>query len=82
MTSRKQSSRTADDLLVLEGEAVVDLLRDAIEREGSQTTFAKHRGINRTYLNMVLNGKKPLGDAIAEALGLHNSVPNLLPPRV
>ena len=53
MTSRKRSSghvglkptRSADDLLVLEGEAVVDLLRDAIEREGSQTTFAKQTGL-------------------------------------
>ena len=79
MTSRKRSSghvglkptRSADDLLVLEGEAVGELLKDAIEQEGSQTAFAKHHGINRTYLNMVLNGKKPVGDAIAEALGLH-----------
>ena len=79
MTSQRQSSghvrlkptRKADDLLVLDGEAVVDLLRDAIEHEGSQTAFAKHHGVNRTYLNMVLNGKKPVGDAIAEALGLH-----------
>ena len=79
MNSQRQSSghvrsrptRSADDLLVLDDEGVVDLLRDAIEREGGQTAFAKHHGINRTYLNMVLNGKKPVGDAIAEALGLH-----------
>ena len=79
MTSQRQSSghvrlkptRKADDLLVLEDEAVVDFLRAAIEREGSQTAFAKHHSVNRTYLNMVLNGKKPVGDAIAEALGLH-----------
>ena len=79
MTSQRQSSghvrlkptRKADDLLVLEDEAVVDLLKAAIEREGSQTAFAKHHSVNRTYLNMVLNGKKPVGDAIAEALGLH-----------
>jgi hypothetical protein len=50
MTSKTQSSghvrlkptRKADDLLVLDGEAVVDLLRATIEREGSQTAFAKH----------------------------------------
>jgi hypothetical protein len=79
MTSQRQSSghvrlkppRKADDLLVLDGEAVVDLLRATIEREGSQTAFAKHHRINRAYVNMVLNGKKPVGDAIAEALGLH-----------
>jgi hypothetical protein len=47
------------------------LLRTAIEHEGSQIAFAKHHGINRTYLNMVLSGKTPVGDAVAEALGLH-----------
>jgi hypothetical protein len=50
---------------------VVQLLRTAIEHEGSQMAFSKRHGINRTYLNMVLNGKRPVGDAVAEALGLH-----------
>ena len=49
---------------------VVQLLRTAIEREGSQVAFAKHHHINRTYLNMVLCGKRPVGDTVAEALGL------------
>jgi hypothetical protein len=56
---------------VFEDDDVVQLLRDAIEREGGQVAFAKHHGVNRTYLNMVLNGKRPMGDAVAEALGLH-----------
>jgi hypothetical protein len=47
------------------------LLRAAIEREGSQIAFAKHYDVNRTYLNMILSGKKPVGDAVAKALGLH-----------
>ena len=50
---------------------VLDLLRTAIEHEGSQVAFANRHGINRTFLNMVLKGKRPLGDAITEALGLH-----------
>jgi len=57
--------------VVFDGDDVIHLLRTAIEREGSQIAFAKHHGINRTYLNMVLSGKRPVGDAIAEALGLH-----------
>ena len=57
--------------LVFDDHDVVQLLRTAIERHGSQIAFAKHHSINRTYLNMVLRGKKPVGDAIAEALGLH-----------
>ena len=56
--------------LVLGTEDVVGLLRDAVEREGGQSAFAKHHGVNRTYLNMVLNGKRPVSDFIAEAAGL------------
>lgn len=52
---------------------VVDLLRTAIEREGSQSAFAEHHHINRTYLNMVLSGKRPVGDSVAEALGLRKA---------
>ena len=52
-------------------EDVVGLLRDAVEREGGQSAFAKHHSVNRTYLNMVLNGKRPVSGLIAEAVGLH-----------
>ena len=52
---------------------VVDLLRTAIEREGSQSAFAEHHHINRTYLNMVLSGKRPVGDSVAKALGLRKA---------
>jgi hypothetical protein len=56
---------------VFDDDDVVQLLRTAIEHEGSQVAFAKHHHINRTYLNMVLNGKRPVSDGVAEALGLH-----------
>ena len=56
---------------VLGDDDVVRLLRVAIEREGGQVAFAKHHSVNRTYLNMVLHRKRPVGDAVAEALGLH-----------
>ena len=57
--------------LVFDDDDVVGLLRTAIEREGSQIAFAKQYGVNRTYLNMVLRRKRPVGDVVAEALGLH-----------
>jgi hypothetical protein len=60
-----------DRKAVFDDDDVVNLLRTAIEREGSQSAFAKHHRINRTYLNMVLSGKRPVGDAIAGTLGLH-----------
>ena len=56
--------------LVFNDDEVVELLKIAIEHEGSQMAFAKHHGINRTYLNMVLSGKKHVGDVIGWALGL------------
>ena len=65
------SSNLGSVEFVYEGNDVVQLLRTAIEHEGSQVAFAKHHGINRTYLNMVLSGKRPVGDAVAETLGLH-----------
>jgi hypothetical protein len=65
-----KSPRRTNDLFVLNNDDVLDLLRAAVKREGSQTAFAQHHGINRSYLNMVLRGKRPLGHAVADALGL------------
>jgi hypothetical protein len=62
--------RRTNDLLMLNNDDVLDLLRAAVKREGSQTAFAKHHSLNRSYLNMVLRGKRPMGHAIADALGL------------
>jgi hypothetical protein len=64
------SSGLGRHTLVFENDDVTQLLRAAIEREGSQAAFAKRHGINRTYLNMVLSGKRPVTDAVAEVLGL------------
>ena len=68
-----RSSGLGRTALVFDDDDVVGLLRTAIEREGSQIAFAKHYGINRTHLSMVLSGKRPVGDAVAEALGLHKA---------
>src|SRR5262249_24971665 len=57
-------------VLILDDKDVVDFLRMAIEREGGQSAFARHFGVNRTYLNRVLSGKEPVYDTIAGALGL------------
>jgi hypothetical protein len=52
--------------LVFDDDAVVRLLRAAIEREGSQTAFAKGCGVNRS----VLNGKRHASGRLLKALGL------------
>jgi len=55
---------------VFDNDDVIRLLAAAVESEGSQTAFAKHHGINRTYLNMIFHRKKPVSDSIAGAVGL------------
>jgi hypothetical protein len=54
---------------VFDKDDVIHLLAAAIESEGGQTAFAKHHGINRTYLNMIFNRKRPVSDSIAGAAG-------------
>jgi hypothetical protein len=49
---------------------VVHLLRAAVEREGGESAFAKRHGINRAYVNMILNGKRSVGNSVAKALRL------------
>jgi hypothetical protein len=62
--------RRTNDLLALNNDDVLDLLRAAVKRERSQAAFARHHGINRSHLNMVLRGKRRMGHAVADALGL------------
>ena len=79
MTSYEQSpdyvvglrpTNKAGDLLVLNDDNVVDLLKAAVEREGSQTAFAKRYDVNRSELNSVLNGRRHINASLAKALGL------------
>jgi DNA-binding phage protein len=49
---------------------VVQLLRAAIAREGDQTAYARRHGLERTGLNMILRGKRPVSRAVMKALGL------------
>jgi hypothetical protein len=55
---------------VFDHDDVVQLLKIAIEHEGSQIAFAKRHHIDRANLNMVLNGKRAVTDGVAEAIGL------------
>jgi DNA-binding phage protein len=50
------------------------LLRRDINRVGGQSEWARQTGICRTYINRVLNGRKPPGPSICRALGLKRAV--------
>jgi len=70
LTAVSIASNLGFDARVFDNDDVVRLLTAAIESEGGQTAFAKHHGINRAYLNMVFNRKRPISDSIAGAVGL------------
>ena len=70
LTAASTASNLGFRARVFDNDDVVHLLAAAIEREGGQAAFAKHHRINRTYLNMIFNRKRPVGDSIAAALGL------------
>jgi plasmid maintenance system antidote protein VapI len=56
---------------VLDEEEIIELLRAAVDREGSQVAFAKRHGVDRIHVNRLLKGKKTnVTDAIARALKL------------
>ena len=56
--------------LVFDEDDVVRMLRAAVEREGGQSAFAKHHGLDRVLINMILKGKRPVSRSVAKALGL------------
>ena len=55
---------------VFNDDEVLILLRAAVEREGNQVAFARHHGLQRASLNMILNGKRPVSEKVIKALGL------------
>jgi hypothetical protein len=62
--------RSAAKLLSKDEARVVRMLRAAVEREGGQSAFAKHHGLDRVLINMILNGKRSVSGSVANALGL------------
>ena len=62
--------RLGSHLLVFNDDEVIQLLRAAVEREGNQGAFARRHGIERSYLNQILNGKRSAPASVLKALGL------------
>jgi FMN phosphatase YigB (HAD superfamily) len=58
------------DSRIFDERDVIRLLKQAIEREGDQGAFARHHGIDRGYLNLISNEKRPINKAVLRALGL------------
>ena len=58
----------AGDLLVLNDDDVIDLLKAAVKGEGGQSAFAKRYDVNRTELNSILNRRRRIS-ALQKPLG-------------
>ena len=59
--------------VIFDEEDIVRLLRAAVEREGSQTAFARHHGIERTRVNAILSRNRPITESVVNALGLRRT---------
>jgi DNA-binding phage protein len=57
-------------LLTFNYDEVVQLLRAAVEREGSQVAYARRHGLERSQVNQTLTGKRPVSASVVKALGL------------
>jgi len=64
------SSELGRNARVLDDEDVVQLLKAAVDREGSQRLFAKRHGLDRANVNAVLHGKRRAIGHVAKVLGL------------
>src|SRR5262249_29441663 len=67
---RSSPSNLGRRAVVFEEHEVVRLVRLAVEREGGQSAFAKRHGVDRVFINMILNGKRHVSYSVAKALGL------------
>ena len=56
------------EAVIFDDNDVIRLLRAAVERQGSQTAFAKRHGIERTRINAILSGKRPITESVAKLL--------------
>ena len=66
--AKKIAARKITASLVPEAD-VLEALREFVKETGLQAQAAGALGIGESYLNLILNGKRPIPPAIAERLG-------------
>jgi DNA-binding transcriptional regulator YdaS (Cro superfamily) len=57
---------------MLSSEDVRKRLATACQTAGSESAWAKAHGLSQSYVNKVVNGRKPPSDTILKALGLRS----------
>ena len=68
--SSRERTRPGSRGLILDDKDVLLLLRAAVEREGSISSFAKRHGLDRSNLSNMLSGKRSASGRLVKALGL------------
>src|SRR6476660_4052221 len=64
--------RPSSNLRILENEDLMRLLRSKVKQAGGQSSWARREHIDRTMLNKIINGSKPITTEIIRALKLCN----------
>lgn len=59
---------------MLTEQELIERLRDAVNRAGSQKDFAQQHGISEQYLSDVLRSRREPGQKILDALGVERVV--------
>jgi hypothetical protein len=73
---RKSTASVADfghPGLIFDEEDVIRLLRVEIDKEGSQSAWARRHRIERPSVNAMLSGRIPVSKTVADALGLRRT---------
>jgi hypothetical protein len=59
---------------MLTREEVLQRLREACEKAGSENAWAKAHGMSQAYVNDAIRGRREPGPAILEAMGLEKVI--------
>jgi hypothetical protein len=55
---------------VLDDAGVIRSLKAAVKHQGGQSAFARLHGVDASYINKILNGKRTVNSPVAKTLGL------------
>ena len=67
------ASRIGRMARIFDEKDILRLLGAAVKREGNQSAFARRYAVQRTSINLILARKRPVSEAIKNALGLRKT---------
>ena len=73
MKSKGTATEFGHPGIIFDEEDVIRLLRVEIEKDGSQSAWARRYSIDRPNVNAMLSGRIPVSKPVADALGLRRT---------